>query len=61
MRYQFIQEYQEQFSVSALCRVMEVCRGGYYAWRKRGPSARQQHNDTLTQQIRTVYHASQAT
>ena len=61
MRYQFIQEQQEQFSLAALCRVMEVCRGAYYAWRKRGPSARQQHNDALTEQIRTVYHASKAT
>ena len=35
MRYQFIKEQQARFSLSALCRVMSVCRGGFYAWRKR--------------------------
>ena len=61
MRYQFIKEQQEHFSVSALCRAMQVCRGGFYAWNKRQKSARQVQNETLTEQIKSVYHDSRQT
>ena len=61
MRYQFIKERQEQFSLSALCRVMQVCRGGFYAWRKRDKSARQLQNERLTEQIKTAYKESKQT
>jgi transposase InsO family protein len=58
VRYQFIKEHQEQFSLSALCRAMQVCRGGFYAWRKREnspKSPRKLQNERLTEQIRTAY------
>jgi len=55
VRYQFIQFHQEQFSLAALCRVLAVSRGGYYAWKKRPPSARQQENEHLTQQIQVLF------
>ena len=58
MRYQFIKEHQEQFSLSALCRVMAVCRGGFYAWRKREKSARQLENESLTEQIKAAHEES---
>ena len=58
MRYLFIQEYQEQFSLSALCRAMSVCRGGFYAWRTRDKSARQIENERLTEQIKTAFKES---
>ena len=69
MRYlfihEFIKEHEEQFSLSALCRVMQVCRGGFYAWRQREKSmhksARQLQNERLTEQIRTAHIASKET
>ena len=61
MRYLFIKEYQEQFSLSALCRVMAVCRGGFYAWCKREKSARQLENERLTEQIKAVHEESDET
>jgi putative transposase len=61
VRYQFIQREQELFSLSALCRVMEVGRGGYYAWRKREPSQRQQANLYLTEKIKRVFKESKKT
>jgi putative transposase len=61
VRYQFIQEQQQQFSLAALCRAMQVCRGGFYAWKKRGKSVRQQQNETLTEQIKTAYEQSDET
>lgn len=55
MRYQFIKQYEGQFSVSALCRVMQVSKSGYYAWCKRPPSAREQANQQLTEKIQTLF------
>ena len=45
----------------ALCRAMQVNRGGFYAWRKRAKSARQQQNETLTEQIKAVHEESKET
>ena len=61
MRYPFIHSLKGQFCVSALCRVMGVCRGGYYAWCQRQPSAREQANQALTQQIQQVFEHSDQT
>jgi putative transposase len=38
-RFRFIAEEAAQFPVSLLCRVLEVSRQGYYAWKGRTPSA----------------------
>ena len=35
-----IHEFRSQYPIDLMCRVLEVSRGGYYAWRRRGPSAR---------------------
>ena len=61
MRYQFIQKYQEQFPLAALWRAMQVCRSGYYAWRKHPPSAREQANAQLTERIKAVFQESDQT
>jgi putative transposase len=61
VRYLFIKEHQEQFSLCALCRVMQVCRGGFYAWRKREKSPRQLQNERLTEQIKTAHKESKET
>jgi putative transposase len=61
VRYPFIKQSQGQFTLSALCRVMPVARSGDYAWRTRPVSAREAANRQLTQQIKTVFEASQQT
>lgn len=61
MRYQFIKEQQASFSLSALCRVMQVCRSGYYAWQQRRPGAREQANTRLLEQVQRVYEQSDKT
>ena len=61
MRYQFITEQQAHFSLAALCRVMEVSRSGYYAWRKRPVCTRKQANAALLEQIREVHQNSDQT
>ena len=61
MRYPFIKEHEGQFSISTLCRVMKVARSGYYAWCNRTPSKTEIANLTLTEQIKTVFDASDQT
>jgi putative transposase len=40
---------------------MAVCRGGFYAWRKRHKSARQVENERLTEQIQAAHQESKET
>ena len=61
MRYRFVQQHSGQFPVAVLCRVLQVTRSGYYAWRKRSPSERHKHNETLLDQIRTFFERSKGT
>lgn len=41
-----------------MCKVLAVSRSGYYAWRKRRPSAREMANRELVEKIRVVYQES---
>jgi putative transposase len=58
VRYPFIKEQQGHHRLSTLCQVLQVGRGGYYAWLKREPSERQKANQALIQQIEEVFEAS---
>ena len=53
--------HQEDYSTSRMCKVLKLGRSGYYAWRKRKPSARKQANQALTEEIRRVYLRSRRT
>ena len=53
--------HQAVYPVQAMCRVLEVSRSGYYAWRRREPSARAQSDATLTARIREVHEDSRKT
>ena len=44
-----------------MCNTLNVSASGYYGWRGRAPSARAVANDTLIEQIREVYIASDET
>lgn len=39
---------------SQLCAAFEVSRSGYYAWRERGPSARQEANARLVEEMQSI-------
>jgi putative transposase len=47
--------------VSLMCRMLDVTRSGYYAWRDRPASARAQRRANLTDRIRQVHDESQGT
>ena len=38
-----------------MCKVLDVSRSGYYAWRCRKPGTTQQHRETLEQAIRDIH------
>ena len=58
MRFKFIDAEKHTYPLAMLCRVMQVTRGGYYAWRRRKPSARSQRDAELLAKIRAFYQAS---
>lgn len=58
MRFRMIERCREAFPVSMMCRLMKVSSSGYYEWRGRVPSARQQDNARLLRKIRHVHAES---
>ena len=55
MRFRFIKRHVGQFRVSVMCKVLQVSRAGYYAWCKRGPSARDEANQRLLKLLRRLF------
>ncbi|MFQ5760982.1 MAG: IS3 family transposase, partial [Acidiferrobacterales bacterium] len=55
MRYAFIRTEQGNHPVDRLCQVLGVSRSGYYAWRTRPASARQQANARLLATMRQLH------
>ncbi len=54
-RFRFVAEQAAQFPVSLLCRTLGVTRGGYYAWRRRPPSARAVADRELSERISEIH------
>ena len=61
MSYEFITEHKQEFAVRRMCQALEVSRSGYYAWRKRPVSQREQANEVLLEQIKEVHGESRQT
>lgn len=55
MKYQFIEQYKQEFPVVSMCRVLAVSESGYYAWRKRPESLHTREDARLTTQIQGVF------
>jgi transposase InsO family protein len=60
MKYRFMEKHRDVFKVKRMCRVLGASRSGYYAWRTRRPSARQQDNDQLLEHIWDAHKASRS-
>lgn len=58
MRFKFIAAEKANYPIVILCRVMEVATSGYYAWFRRGVSARAKKDQQLTEKIKASHTAS---
>ena len=46
---------EDSYPVSDLCAAFDVSRAGFYSWRQRGPSERDRADETLGEEIRTLF------
>lgn len=58
MKYAWIEQQHGIYPVCRMCRILQVSRSGFYAWRCRPTSARQAANDQLLIEIRRVHAQS---
>jgi putative transposase len=58
VKYAWIEEHRDQFSVTRMCRQLETSRTGYCQWRQREPSERSMANAALDAQVAAIHEAS---
>jgi putative transposase len=61
MRFQWIDQHGKEFEVRMMCRMLQVSRSGYYAWRDRPVSGRRARQEQLTERIREIHVGSRGT
>lgn len=61
MKFAFIDAEKARFTVERLCRVLDVSRSGYYAWRRRPPSQRAVEDCRLAVLVREAHERSRRT
>lgn len=54
MTYRFMTDHIPQWSVEKMARVLAVSSSGYYAWRRRSPSAKAKKDMAVVEQIRAI-------
>ncbi len=60
-RFRFVDDQRGRYDVKRLCRVVEVSRSGYYAWKKRPPCARAVADAELLPVIEQIHRDSRRT
>lgn len=55
MKYHFILRHRYEFSLSRMCRVLDVSKSGFFAWLRRGESRRQREDAKLLRRIREIF------
>lgn len=55
MKYRFVETCHNKYSIGRMCLMLGISRSGYYAWKNRETSPREQSNQALIDHIRRVY------
>lgn len=58
MKFRFIEKHQNKYTIGRICELLGVSRSGFYAWKKRKPSQRDQINQALIDHIRRIHRMS---
>ena len=58
MKYAFIKSHRATFSVSLMCKVMEVTRSAFYDWLNRPESARSREDRQLSEKVKKIHEKS---
>ncbi len=58
MRFSFIATEKACYPVALMCRVLQVSRSGYYAWRKRPAAERKRQDQRLTLEVAAIHAQS---
>ncbi len=58
MRYAVIAGHHQDYAVETMCRALEVSVSGYYAWRSRAPSKREQQDESLLEEMRVIHKSN---
>jgi transposase InsO family protein len=61
MIFLLVEQQKAEHPIATLCRLLGVSSSGYYAWRRRVPSARTHGDAQLTTRIRQIHQDSRAT
>jgi len=61
MKYQFIDKYRSVYRVEKMCRILNIGRSSYYAWKRRRKSVRDEENEVLVFKIKLVHGKSRKT
>jgi len=56
-----VKAHRATYPIATMCRVLEVSTSGYYAWRKRRPSARARDDAVLSRRIQEIHAKSRGT
>jgi putative transposase len=61
VKYAWIRQQSDQFSIHSMCRFMGVSRSAYYGWLQRKPTSRDQIDSQLIPVIQSLFTKSRAT
>lgn len=61
MKYEFMAAHEQDHEVKRMSQALGVGRSGYYAWRRRGMSQRDQEDQELFREIQSVHQSSRRT
>jgi len=61
MKYAFIKAHEKEYSVKRMCGILGVRRSGYYAWKKRPMSSREEANQELLKKVWEAFEISRST